>query len=286
MSAISEFAFDVTRENFQEKVGEACMQVPVVVDFWAPWCAPCQALKPMLEKLADEFKGRFLLAKINSDENPDIAQYFGVRGIPSVKVLFQGQLIDEFNGALPESEVRAFLERIALPGEEAGLREQAAERVAAGDLDGALAVLIEATRQAPDDEATRLDAIDVLMQLGRNDEARQLLAGEYQVETDRANALRARLALAEGAADVAPLEARLAANADDHAARLELSTAYAAQGRFREALEAALEVVLRDRFFDEGAGRKAMLKLFEALSGEQHDDLVREFRRKLSAALN
>ena len=286
MSAISEFAFDVTRENFQEKVGEACMQVPVVVDFWAPWCAPCQALKPMLEKLADEFKGRFLLAKINSDENPDIAQYFGVRSIPSVKVLFQGQLIDEFNGALPESEVRAFLERIALPGEEAGLREQAAERVAAGDLDGALAVLIEATRQAPDDEATRLDAIDVLMQLGRNDEARQLLAGEYQVETDRANALRARLALAEGAADVAPLEARLAANADDHAARLELSTAYAAQGRFREALEAALEVVLRDRFFDEGAGRKAMLKLFEALSGEQHDDLVREFRRKLSAALN
>jgi len=283
---MSEFAFDVTKENFQEKVGEACMQVPVVVDFWAPWCAPCQTLKPMLEKLAEEFKGRFLLAKINSDENPEIAQYFGVRSIPSVKVLFQGQLVDEFNGALPESEVRAFLERIALPGAEASLREQAAELVAAGDLEGALAVLIEATRQQPEDEATRLDAIDVLIQLGRNDEAQQLLAGEYQTEADRANALRARLALAAGAADVAPLEAKLAANADDHATRLELAAAYAAQSRFREALEAALEVVVRDRFFDQGAGRKAMLNLFEALSGEQHDDLVREFRRKLSAALN
>lgn len=283
---MSEFAFDVTKENFQEKVGEACMQVPVVVDFWAPWCAPCQTLKPMLEKLAEEFKGRFLLAKINSDENPEIAQYFGVRSIPSVKVLFQGQLVDEFNGALPESEVRAFLERIALPGAEASLREQAAELVAAGDLEGALAVLIEATRQLPEDEATRLDAIDVLIQLGRNDEAQQLLAGEYQTEADRANALRARLALAAGAADVAPLEAKLAANADDHATRLELAAAYAAQSRFREALEAALEVVVRDRFFDQGAGRKAMLNLFEALSGEQHDDLVREFRRKLSAALN
>jgi len=283
---MSEFAFDVTKENFQEKVGEACMQVPVVVDFWAPWCAPCQTLKPMLEKLAEEFKGRFLLAKINSDENPEIAQYFGVRSIPSVKVLFQGQLVDEFNGALPESEVRAFLERIALPGAEASLREQAAELVAAGDLEGALAVLIEATRQLPEDEATRLDAIDVLIQLGRNDEAQQLLAGEYQTEADRANALRARLALAAGAADVAPLEAKLAANADDHATRLELAAAYAAQSRFREALEATLEVVVRDRFFDQGAGRKAMLNLFEALSGEQHDDLVREFRRKLSAALN
>ena len=98
--------------------------------------------------------------------------------------------------------------------------------------------------------------------------------------------MRARLALLDGAADTSPLEAKLAANPDDHATRLELSKAYAAQSRFREALEAALDVVRRDRFFNEGAGRKAILALFEALSGEQYDDLVREFRRKLSAALN
>ena len=288
---MSEFAFDASLENFQEKVGEACMQTPVVVDFWAPWCAPCQTLKPMLEKLAEEYKGRFLLAKINSDENPEIAQHFGVRSIPSVKVLYQGQLVDEFNGALPENQVRAFLDRIALPAGETSLREQAAELIAAGDLDAALAVLVEATREAPEDEAIRLDAIDLLIQLGRNDEAQQLLAAEYKTENDRANALRARLALAAGAADIAPLEAKLAANPDDHAARLALSSAYAAQSRFREALEAALEVVRRDRFFDEGAGRKAMLNIFEALAGslsasEEYDDLVREFRRKLSTTLN
>lgn len=283
---MSEFAFDVTLENFQEKVGEACMQTPVVVDFWAPWCAPCQTLKPMLEKLAAEYKGRFLLAKINSDENPEIAQHFGVRSIPSVKVLYQGQLVDEFNGALPEGQVREFLDRIALPGGDADLRAEAAVLVSEGKLEEALAKLVEASQANPQDQAVQLDAVDVLMQLGRNDEAGQLLAGEYANEPDRANALRARLALAAGAADTAPLEAKLEANPDDHATRLELSSAYAAQSRFREALDAALEVVRRDRFFNEGAGRKALIQLFEALSGEQYDDLVREFRRKLSATLN
>lgn len=283
---MSSFSFDVSLEEFEAKVLQASLQTPVVIDFWAPWCGPCQTLKPMLEKLADEYQGRFLLAKINSDENPEIAQHFGVRSIPSVKVIHQGQLVDEFNGALPEGQVRAFLDRIALPPAGGNLRAEAAELVAAGQLEAALGKLVEATRAAPEDEGVRLDATEVLMQLGRNDEAQQLLAADYPQEADRAAALRARLALAAGAADTAPLEAKLAANPDDHAARLELARAYAAQSRFREALETTLEVVRRDRFFDEGAGRKAMLQFFEALSGEQHDDLVREYRRKLSAALN
>ncbi len=285
---MSEFAFDVSIEEFEAKVLIKADTVPVVVDFWAPWCEPCKVLKPMLEKLAEEYKGRFILAKVNSDESPELAQHFGVRSIPSVKVLFQGQLVDEFNGAIPESQIRAFLDRIALPEgpEQINLREQAAALVAEGKLDDALAILVQASQANPQDQAIQLDAVDVLMQLGRKDEAKQLLAGDYANEPDRANALRARLALLDGAADTAPLEAKLAANPDDHATRLELSKAYAAQSRFREALEAALEVVRRDRFFDEGAGRKAILALFEALSGEQYDDLVREFRRKLSAALN
>jgi putative thioredoxin len=285
---MSEFAFDVSIQDFEAKVLIPAETVPVVVDFWAPWCEPCKVLKPMLEKLAEEYKGRFILAKVNSDENPELAQHFGVRSIPSVKVLYQGQLVDEFNGAIPESQIRAFLDRIALPEgpEQISLREQAAALVAEGKLEEALAVLVQASQANPQDQAIQLDAVDVLMQLGRNDEAKQLLAGEYANEPDRANALRARLALADGAADTAPLEARLEANPDDHATRLELSKAYAAQNRFREALEAALEVVRRDRFFEEGAGRKAILALFEALSGEQYDDLVREFRRKMSATLN
>lgn len=285
---MSEFAFDVSIQEFEAKVLIPAETVPVVVDFWAPWCEPCKVLKPMLEKLAEEYKGRFILAKVNSDENPELAQHFGVRSIPSVKVLFQGQLVDEFNGAIPEGQIREFLDRIALPAgpEQLNLREQAAALVAEGKLDEALAVLVQASQANPQDQAIQLDAVDVLMQLGRNDEAKQLLAGEYANEPDRANALRARLALLDGAADIAPLEAKLEANPDDHATRLELSKAYAAQSRFREALEAALEVARRDRFFNEGAARKAILALFEALSGEQYDDLVREFRRKLSATLN
>ena len=285
---MSEFAFDVSIQDFEAKVLLPAQEVPVVVDFWAPWCEPCKVLKPMLEKLAEEYKGRFLLAMVNADENPELSQHFGVRSIPSVKVLFQGQLVDEFNGALPEAQIREFLDRFALPASLGGnLREEAAALLAEGKLEEALAKLVEASKAQPDDQAVQLDAIDVLLQLGRNDEAGQLLAGEYASEPDRANALRARLALAAGAADTAEIEARLTANPADHAARLELSRAYAAQNRFREAMEAALEVAVRDRFFEEGAGRKALLQLFEALGGsEQFDDLIREFRRKLSAALN
>ncbi len=285
---MSSYAFDVSLEEFETKVLLPANTVPVLVDFWAPWCEPCKVLKPLLEKLAEEYAGRFLLAKVNADENPELAQHFGVRSIPSVKALFQGRLVDELNGAQPESQLRAFIDRIALPAgpDAASPRDKASALAEEGQLEAALAVLVEASREAPDNEAIRLDAIELLMRLERNDEARQLLAAEYRQETDRAATLRARLALAEGAADAAPLEARLAAHPDDHAARLELSRAYAALGRFREALEAALEVVCRDRFFNEGAGRKALLQLFEALAGEQYDDLVREFRRKLSAALN
>jgi len=284
---MSQFSFEVSIEEFEAKVIQPSMQVPVVIDFWAPWCGPCQTLKPMLEKLAEEYGGRFLLAKVNSDENPELSQHFGVRSIPSVKVLFQGQLVDEFTGALPEGQIRAFLDRFALPDAGGNLREEAAALVAAGQFDEALAKLSEASREKPGDEGIRLDAIEVLMHLGRNDEAAQLLAADYTQAADRANALRARLALAAGAADTTGLEAKLAANPDDHATRLELARACAGQNRFREALDNALEVVIRDRFFDEGAGRKALLQIFEALAGsEQHDDLVREFRRKLSAALN
>ena len=284
---MSQFAFDVSLEEFETKVITPSQNVPVVVDFWAPWCEPCKILKPLLEKLAEEYAGRFLLAMVNADENPEISQHFGVRSIPSVKVLFQGQLVDEFTGALPESEIRAFLDRFALPPVGGNLREEAATLVAAGQLEEGLAKLVEASRAKPEDQAIQLDAVDVMMQLGRNDEAQQLLSGEYTQEADRANALRARLALAAGAADTGEIEAKLAANPADHAARIELSGAYAAQNKFREAMEAALEVVVRDRAFGEGIGRTTLLKLFEALGGsEQYDDLIREFRRKLSAALN
>lgn len=283
---MSEFHFDVSLEDFEAKVVMPSMETPVLVDFWAEWCGPCKTLKPMLEKLAEEYGGRFLLAKVDADANPEISQHFGVRSIPSVKVLFQGQLVDEFTGALPESELKAFIDKVALPAS-ANLREQAAALSATGDWEGALQILIQATNEAPNDEATRLDAVEALLELNRKEEAGQLLALEYSTEAERAHALKTRLELAANAVDTAPLEAKIAANPDDHATRLELAKAYAGNGKFEEAMEATMEVVRRDRFFDAGAGRRTLLEFFEALSGnERYDDLIRKYRRALSAALN
>jgi putative thioredoxin len=283
---MSEFSYDVGLDNFEAAVLQASREVPVVVDFWAPWCQPCLALKPMLEKLAEEYGGRFLLAKVNSDENPEIAQQFGVRSVPTVKVVFEGRIVDEFTGALPEGEVRAFIERLT-PSPAEPLREQAAALLAEGKREEALACLVQASQLDPKNEATRLDGIEILLALGRNDEAAALLGTDFTQLADRAQALRARMALASEKIDTAALDARLEANPNDHEARLERSRALAAGSRYREAFDDAMEVVRRDRFFNEGAARKAMLELFGILAGsEQYDDLVREYRRALSAALN
>lgn len=283
---MSEFAFDVSIENFEAQVLIPADTVPVVVDFWAPWCQPCQTLKPMLEKLAEEYQGRFLLAKVNADTNPELSQYFGVRSIPTVVMLVGGQPQDGFTGALPESELRAFIDRFVAPPA-ADLRAEAAALAATGDWNGALQILIQATQENPNDEGARLDAVEALLELERKEEAEQLLGLEYTAEADRAQSLKARLALAANAVDTAPLQAKVDANPDDHAARLELAKALAGNGQYEAAMEAALEVVRRDRFFDSGAGRRVLLEFFEALGGNEHyDDLVRKYRRALSATLN
>src|SRR5512135_2116050 len=127
-------SIDVSQADFEQKVVAASYQHPVVVDFWAPWCAPCKVLKPILEKLAEEYGGKFLLAKVNSDENPEIAARFAVRGIPAVKALVDGQVVNEFTGALPESAVREWLDKI-IPSPAEELRREAQRQSHEGDLD-------------------------------------------------------------------------------------------------------------------------------------------------------
>jgi putative thioredoxin len=284
------FSFDVGTADFQEKVIDASHRAPVLVDFWAEWCAPCRALKPVLEKLAAEYGGRFVLAKLNSDQNPEIATRCGVRGIPDVKAFVAGKLVDEFTGALPEAQVRAFIDRL-LPSPAEPLRSAAREARARGDNEVAASLLADAHELDPASEAVQLDRAELHLDMNDVGAAQALLdaLAHRARDTARLAALQARLKLtaAGGGADPALLAARIDANPDDLAARLQLAHALALAQDYRASLEQLLEIVRRDRKWQEEAARKTMLDLFALLGGNaQFDELVREFRIRLSRTLN
>jgi putative thioredoxin len=280
-------SLDVGLPDFEQQVIEESHNRPVVVDFWAPWCGPCRSLKPILEKLADEYGGKFLLAKVNADENQELSAQFGVRGIPAVKGVLNGKVVDEFSGALPESEVRAWIDRL-IPSPAETLRLQAEQKLAEGDAAGALQTLAEASKLDPQNEWVRLDAADALAQMGENGEAQRLLdsiKGEAG-DSPKAVQLKARLAIVsgvEGGGDAGELKTRIAANENDLEARLKLANLSAANADYPEAFEQLLQIVLRDRGFEDDVGRKTMLNLFTLLGS---DPLVSEYRRKLASALN
>lgn len=280
---------DVSTADFNDAVIEASKSVPVLVDFWAEWCGPCRALKPVLEKLAIEYQGKFRLAKVNSDENQELAQRYGVRGIPNVKAFVDGKLVDEFSGALPEAQVREFLQRvIPSPAEKARL-EAMAHYAANGDAQAALQRLAAASRLDPQNENVRIDCAELLVALNELDEAKQLLASLSPLAQmdDRVQALQAKLALAAGAAtgvDADAMLARIAKDAKDLDARLQLARLRIAQGQHAGGMDQLLEIVRRDRTFEDDAGRKTMLQLFSVL-GSDHP-LVGDYRRKLAGALN
>lgn len=286
-------ALDTTVADFDEQVLAASRHVPVIVDFWAPWCQPCRTLKPILEKLAAEFGGKFILAKVNSDENQELSARYGVRGIPAVKAFVDGQLVDEFTGALPEPQIREFIARL-IPSPAEPLRREALALAAAGDLVAARQRLVEAIRLDPANDNAYLDFIQLSLDAGEAAalaEARELMevVAERARDQDRVASLRARLQLVGtgGDADVAALKAQLAQTPDDLETRLRLANALALQQDYRGALENLLDIVRRDRAWNDEAGRKGMLNLFTLLAAmPQFDDLVREFRVQLSRTLN
>jgi len=287
---MSSHAYNVNLDDFEEKVLAASCRVPVLVDFWAEWCQPCQILKPMLEKLAAEYGGRFILAKVNSDHNQPLAQRYGVRGIPAVKAFVNGHMVDEFTGALPEGQVRDFLDKL-IPSPAEPLRLDALTAHQQGDLNEARRLMTEAVTLDPRFEDAHLDLAELNLEAQAFDEARQVLdaIAEKARDTTRLDALRARLAMAEKSSgvDTAALAAQLAADPTNLDARLALAHAQAYAGSYRAALENLLEIVRRDRKWNEEAGRKALIELFTLLAHQpEHADLLREFRAALARTLN
>jgi putative thioredoxin len=280
---MSEHALDVGLADFTQHVLEESKHRPVVVDFWAPWCGPCKSLKPILEKLAAEYGGKFLLAKINSDDNQELAARYGVRGIPSVKAFIGGELVDEFSGALPEGEVRAFLDRL-IPSPADEIRQQAVAARMAGDLSGALQLLAEASKLDPEHLGVRLDAAEIMLDLNEVDEATRLLGSVADDADPRVPALKARLQFMGAAGeDEAALTARVAANESDLDARLKLANLLIAATRYEAGMDQLLEIVRRDRGFGDDIGRKTLLSVFNLLGGGER---VSRYRRLLASALN
>jgi putative thioredoxin len=277
---------DVSTGTFEQEVIEASMETPVLVDFWAPWCGPCRTLTPVLEKLAGQYQGKVRVAKVNSDENPELSARYGVRSIPSVKAFVDGAVVDEFLGARPESAVREFIESI-LPTPADLLRKEAAAAAAQGNRDAALALLEQATEADPMNDAVHADTAQLLLTMGRIAEAKAAAGrmGPLAGQDRRIGALLAELEFAQGTdADLPALEARIANNPADLEARLELAKALVAKQRYEPALEQLLEIIRRDRKWNGEAGRKTVLSVFDLLGGQ--GDLVSKYRRQLAAALN
>jgi putative thioredoxin len=281
----SPFILDVTTATFEKDVLEVSKQVPVIVDFWAPWCGPCRALGPILETLAAEYAGRFRLAKVNSDENLEISRQFNVRSIPDVRVIRDGEQVDQFMGALPERQVRTFIERV-VPSPAEVERLRAAELHRARDLAGATAALCKAVDLDPTHHIARIDLAELLIEAGQHEEAaRQLNGVRPNVDWDaRIEALKHAIAFARAGGNESDLSARVASNPSDLEARLALAGALAARKAWREAMDQLLEIIRCDKSWRDGEARRQLLAIFNLAAAQPA--LVSEYRRKLASVLN
>jgi putative thioredoxin len=284
---MSEWTVDVTEQDFESTVVERSHTVPVVIDFWAPWCGPCRALGPVLEKIADEQEGKFILAKVNVDENPALAQAFGIQSIPAVKAVRNGAIAGEFLGAQPEPSVRRFIDQL-LPSEVDGLAQEAQRLEQAGKMQGAESLYRAALSKETNHPLALLGLARILAQRGEEADALTLL-GRVPLtvpESALAQQLTAQLRLKQSGAnagDEQKYRDRLATDPKDHDARFELSQVLAASGRYEEALTELLEIVKKDRQFRDDGARKAMLDIFDVVG--QRSELAEHYRSELAKIL-
>ncbi len=275
---------DVDRNNIQQLL-EFSTQVPVLLDCWAPWCEPCKALMPILEKLTREHNGAFILAKLNIEDNQDIAAQLGVRSVPDVKLISQGGLVDHFQGALPEKEIREWLGRYFPAPEDASAspEEKAAEALAQGDTETARTLYEELVQQHPEHYGYQVELARTLVAEERSEEALALLDNLPPEERDAppARGVRASVEFREEAPTSEELEAL--AGRDDSEARFKRALRQVADGHYEAGLEALLTLMQADRAYGDDAARKTLLRVFDAL-GADHP-LTVTYRRRLFALL-
>ncbi|WP_339805785.1 thioredoxin [uncultured Marinobacter sp.] len=281
----SPYIFEATMENFQEQVMTASETTPVLVDVWAEWCAPCKQLTPVLEKLADAYKGGFLLAKVNADEQQQLTASLGVRSLPTVILVKNGQAVDGFNGALPEGEVRKVLDKhIEIPEEVEDPYEKAHSLWEAGDLEGALAIFTELNQDNPEDIKVLIDVAQLKAELGDLDTAEQVLESLPPEEKlqHKAKQLAARIKFLRQSGDLTPeaeLAQTLAQNPKDSEALHQLALHRVLQENNAEAMELLIQLMQSDAGYKDGIAKTTLVELFEKLGNGNPD--VRTYRRKL-----
>lgn len=282
---------DSDTATFMQDVVEASQTRPVLVDFWAPWCGPCKQLTPILEKAVQDANGAVALVKINIDENQQIAQQLRIQSIPAVFVFKDGQPVDGFVGAQPESQIKALIERVAgpvgpSPAEQ--ILDMAGQAMEAGDIEGAAQAYGQLLQQDQSNPGAIAGLAKCYLRLGDMDRAKQVLALTPPEHQDHADIAAARAALAleeksESVGDLAPLEEKLAADPADHQARFDLAVALAAKGEKQQAADHLLEIIRRERSWNDDAARKQLLSFFEMFGAT--DPVTIEARRNLSSIL-